>query len=233
MTPLSLQNNALQLSVALMLGAAAITPGAFAQDTTAPVAPATPPITTTAPLPPPATTEPVPADTSPKSGTKAASSGNTDNSRRFSFGPEVGVYLPTNSKTRSAFGSTWFNIGLGIGGIPQASHSGRLQFDLGLLGTSKADRQILIAPIGLSYIHALSQSTDGGPYAGISGDVFLTQLRSDSEGILSRIRGTAGGSAFVGTAFGQRGYIQARYYLLGNIRGYNLSGLNLSTGYRF
>ena len=194
---------------------------------TAPTDPAAPPPSGTVPAAPasptpPDTTKPAPPPPQP-----------AHRSRFFQFGPEAGVYLPTASKTRSAFGSDWFNIGLGVGGIQRARYGGQVQFDFGLYGTAKSDRRILIAPIGLTYRRALTKSRSVGPYAGVSADADLTQLRSDSEGIRSRIRGTPGGSVFIGTTLQDRAYLQARYFGMGKIRGYDFSGLNLSAGFRF
>ena len=224
-------------SAALACGIAPITVFAQAQAPD-PGTVTQPLVVNTAPLPPPTNapiqTAPPTDNTAPTNATAAPPADPGEHkSSRIRFGPELGAYLPTNSRTRSTFGSTWVNVGLGIGGIPRARAGGRVEFDLGLYGTSKRDRAILVAPIGVSYRRALGTGINGGPYAGASADLFLTQLRSDSEGIRSRIRGTGGGSVFLGTTFEERAYVQARYFLLGKIRGYDLSGLNLSTGYRF
>jgi hypothetical protein len=90
-----------------------------------------------------------------------------------------------------------------------------------------------MAPVGVSYRRALSQNVAFGPYIGASADLFLTQIRDDSDGIISRVRGAGGGSVFIGTRFSHSAYVQARYFLVSDVRGFDLSGVNLTTGYRF
>ena len=191
---------------------------AHAQDNTTPAAqpPATPPTPINPPPPP------------------AKNSDDDGDSGHISFGPEIGLYIPTDSKTRSAFGGTWFSVGLGLGEIRKASQSGRFQADFGLFGTSHSGgHQVYMAPLGVSYIRALNDNENSAPYVGASADIVLTQIRSDPDGIVSRIRGTGGGSVFIGEAINKKSYVQARYFLMGDVRGYNLSGVNLSYGYRF
>ena len=197
-------------------------------DPTPPVTPTPDPTATPAAAAAPAT-QTTPATTTPTTDTAPSKPAH----HRLVFGPEIGVYFPTSSKTQSAFGDAWYNFGLGLGAIQQTRSGGRFQLDFSYITQARNDKRVDIAPIGVSYRYGIGHSTTTGPYVGVSADEFLTQIRNDSAHIVSRIRGTGGGSVFIGTTFSERGYVQARYYELGSIRGYDFSGMNISTGYRF
>ena len=205
----------------------------FAQETQPPSTVPTP----TAPgdTQPPATTTPPPTTPAAATTTPATAPPSDDgpHHKRFTFGPEVGVYFPSNGKVQDAFGTAWFNFGLGIGDVQQVKNGGHLQFDFSVLAQTRGDKQIYIAPVGVSYQYGLGSKGTTGPYVGASANFVLTQLRDDDAHIVTRIRGTGGGSVFIGTSFGPRAYVQARYYGMGAIRGFNFSGFNIGTGVRF
>ena len=207
---------ALLKSVAAAVVVAALPFAGRAQTDTPP--PVTPPVT---PTPAQPTTPPTPPAVTPHK------------KPRLLFGPELGLFLPTSSHTKNTFGNSWFNYGLGLGSIQRADARGGLQFDLNIISNTRSSQRAIIAPIGVAYRHSLASNVHSGAYYGASVNYVLTQLRSDNEGILSRVRGTAGGSVFLGTTFDEKAYLQARYYAVGKVRGYDLSGLNLSLGYRF
>lgn len=238
------------LTGALTLAAAWLLPGAYAQD-----APATPPATTA-----PGGTTPAPTATDPGAPTTApdASTGTVDvpavtvpapppisstsgedsdkpKSRRFRFGPEVGVYLPTNSKTRDRFGSTWLSVGLGLGPITGVSRKGQLGFDLSLQYQQHDDNRVFLLPVGLGYRVALSQNPEAKnvPYAGVTADVYIADVRSVPDNVHSGIHEAGGGSVLVGVNFGQSGNLEARYQLVSHLQSFDFSGLSLRAGYRF
>ncbi len=220
--PFAFTSTLLTVGALTLALAASLSGTAHAQETPTTQTPTTPaPVEQAAPAPQAASTTPASEDEPKK--------------KRFVFGPEVGVYFPSSSKTQRAFGSSWFTYGIGFGAIQETRSGGRVQVDFSYLSHSKGGSRIDIAPIGVSYRYGLGHGarTETGPYIGVSGDLFLTQIREDDAHIVSRIRGTGGGTAFIGTTFGQRANVQARYYELGSIRGYNFSGMNLSAGYRF
>ena len=212
-----LAGSALLLALAL--------PAARAQTPADTPAPATTPSTvpapadTTAPqveaLPPPA-----------KSAAKRSS--------RFRFGPEVGVYLPTSSKARSQFGSSWVTLGLGLGDITRATAQGSFGFDLQILYQSRHGNHAFLAPVGVSYRRAFTETTgDTIPYYGVTADINFADIRSGDYDVHSGIRTGFGGSALLGLSFGGSGYLEARYLAVSRIKGFDLSGLNLTAGYRF
>ena len=71
------------------------------------------------------------------------------------LGPELGVYLPTNSKTRERFGSSWIDIGLSIGGLTSPRASGKFSPDIQFLTHSNNDDFVFVGLIGVDYRKAL------------------------------------------------------------------------------
>lgn len=152
---------------------------------------------------------------------------------RFRFGPEVGLYLPTSSKARSEFGSSALSLGLGIGSINKISQRGQTTFDLQIVYESKDDNHLFLAPVGIGYRKAFSQSGSVTTYAGATADVYFADLRSGRYGVHSGVRTGYGGSVLAGLNFGESGYFEARYLIVSRIKGFDLSGVNLTAGYRF
>ena len=153
--------------------------------------------------------------------------------RKFSFGPEFGAYFPNSGKARDAFGNVWYNYGFGFGTIQTAEQKGQLRFDLNVLSARRGGNYAYLAPIGVSYRQALATNRSAVPYVGVSADVVPTLIRAGNYGVESKLRLSVGASAFVGYTFGERAYIQARYYGISESAGFQLSGFGLSTGFRF
>ena len=152
---------------------------------------------------------------------------------RFRVGPEAGVYLPQSDKVRREFGSTWYTLGLGIGSIDRITTKGQTTFDLQFLYQKKDDNHAFLAPVGIGYRRAFSENAASTAYYGVTGDLYLADLRSGQENVHSGLRTGFGGSALVGVNFGDSGYLEARYLFVSRIKGFDLSGLNVTAGYRF
>ncbi len=152
---------------------------------------------------------------------------------RLRIGPEIGVFLPTSSKARSEFGSSWVSIGLGIGSIGQVPKKGQTSLDLQILYQTRGDNHAFLAPIGIGYRTALSQSGSVTTYAGVTGDIYLADLRSGAYNVHSGLRTGFGGSVLLGVNSGDSAFFEARYLGVSKIKGFDLSGLNLTAGYRF
>ena len=213
-----------QILTALAL--ALIMPAAYAQGTDTPPAP---PVVTA----PADTTTPAPAETTHPAGATAPQAQPPKKRPRFRIGPELGVYLPTSSKTRDQFGSTWVTLGLGLGSIGQITSKGQTSFDLQILYQTKDDNHVFLAPLGVGYRTAISQNGPETTYVGITADLYLADLRSADYNVHSGIRTGGGGSVLLGENFGDSGYLEARYLYVSGIKGFDLSGLNLTAGYRF
>ncbi len=159
--------------------------------------------------------------------------------RQFSIGPEVGLFLPTDSKTRNRFGDSWFSIGIGIGDIIPPRRGGDLSLDLNVISQAGDNRHAYLIPVGVQYRQALnrSQSVNSAssvvPYIGVSADVVFADVRSPIDDAHSGLRTTGGGSVFIGTSLTSRAFVEARYLAVGSTEHFNLSGFDLSAGFRF
>lgn len=159
---------------------------------------------------------------------------NEASQKRLRFGPQIGFYLPSSKRAQDRFGKTWSNIGFGIGNISDIHRDRRLALDISFISNSRGDAKIFLAPIGLAYSIGLGDQTRStAAYTGISANLVVASLRSDRDRLPTRTSATGGASAFLGTRFGESAYIEARYNALGKIRGFDLSGFNLTAGYRF
>ena len=202
-------------ALALMLAMPALAQTA-ATDTTAPpvnTVPSTAPETTA-----PETTAPAPA---PKS------------SNRFRIGPEVGVFFLTSGKARSQFGNSAISLGIGLGSIAQATTRGRLALDLQIQYQTKNGNHLFLAPLGIAYRKALNQGGPNVAYAGVTADLDFVDIRSADYNVHSGVRTAFGASPLIGVSFGDSGFLEARYLYVSRVKGFDLSGLNLSAGYRF
>lgn len=187
---------------------------------------------------PPDMTPPTPGATTPGGTASGTGEGGTETlpakkSNRFQIGPEVGVYLPTSSKTRSEFGGSWLTIGLGLGSINQVKSQGQVAFDLQVLYQSKNGNHVFLAPVGVSYRTAVSQSGGNTVYVGAAADLYLADLRAQDYDVHSGLRTGFGGSVLAGVNFGDSAFLEARYLAVSQIKSFDLSGLDLTAGYRF
>ena len=217
-------------ALALMLAM----PAALAQMPDTPAAPPAPTDTT-----PPATPAPVnptpstaPQTTAPETPAPAPEPA-SKKSNRFRIGPEVGVYFLTSSKARNQFGNSAISLGLGLGSIAQASTRGRLALDLQVQYQTRNGNHMFLAPLGVAYRKALNEGGPNVAYVGATVDLDFVDLRSGDYNVHSGVRTAFGASPLIGVSFGDSGFLEARYLYVSRIKGFDLSGLNLSAGFRF
>ncbi len=219
------------LALMLALPAAAQTPTDTPPAATAPAVPA--PDTTTNPTPStapatPSTTEPVDASPPP-----APPQPEAKHRPRFRLGPEVGVFFLTSGKARSQFGNSAVSIGLGLGSIAQASTQGRMALDLQIQYQTRGGNHLFIAPLGIAYRKALNAGGPNVAYVGATVDLDFVDIRSGDYNVHSGVRTAFGASPLIGISFGDSGFLEARYLYVSRVKGFDLSGLNLSAGFRF
>ena len=154
-------------------------------------------------------------------------------SSRFRVGPEVGVYFLTSSKARSQFGNSAVSIGFGLGSIARASTQGKVALDLQVQYQTKNGNHLFLAPLGVAYRKALNQGTTNAAYVGVTADLDFVDIRSSDYNVHSGVRTAFGASPLIGVSFGDSGFLEARYLYVSRVKGFDLSGLNLSAGYRF
>lgn len=178
------------------------------------------------------TSAPPPAPASPQSPPQPPpSQANEPHRIRIQVGPQIGTYIPTSAKTRDRFGDAWLIVGVGLGSTSEVHPDHHFTLDLQAVSTSRSGAQAIVAPIGLSY--AVSFGSGSRTFAGVSADAVIAYLRSDKDHLPSRTRFTGGGGLFVGERFSEHGYIEARYNAFAPVRGFDLSGVNLTLGLRF
>ncbi len=193
---------------------------------------------------PPATTATAPTDTAPVNPTPSTAPQTTapepppapepqKKRNRFRIGPEIGVYFLTSSKARSQFGNSAISLGLGLGSIAQASTRGRLALDLQVQYQTRSGNHMFLAPLGIAYRRALNQGGPNVAYVGATVDLDFVDIRSGDYNVHSGVRTAFGASPLIGVSFGDSGFLEARYLYVSRIKGFDLSGLNLSAGYRF
>jgi hypothetical protein len=102
-----------------------------------------------------------------------------------------------------------------------------------VLNHRKDDADAWLIPLGLAYRHPLGSGLGGGPYAGGSLNLLVTDLHSPADNVPWKLRLGAGASAIFGSTFGNSGYLEARYMITNKVAGFDLSGLSLSGGARF
>jgi hypothetical protein len=184
-----------------------------------------------------------PSTASPQGSTSSAPGASSAPGSKHGFkipelGINLGIFVPSDAKTRNRFGSVWTGIGLGIGKIYMPSGGGSFGLDLGLSGETSGSNYAYIAPVGVSYRRAFSaaQVKSGDtfiPYFGFTADLVGVDLRSPQDNVHPNVQFTVGGSASIGTTIGKSGFAEARYAEIGRVEGFDLSGVGLTVGVRF
>ena len=194
---------------------------------------------------------------------------------RIDVGPNIGVYIPTSSKTRSQFGSTWWDYGVGFG-LNRVRTAGGFRPDLHILSQAADGNRFFIGLVGVEYRKALlfgmrrpqtpsGKNGDGNaqpqggsgkpgdgngappenpvpakpklpyllPYFGFSADLAVGDLRDVGDDVHSGVRTGFSGTAFLGVNIGRGFYFETRYREVTQFKGFDLSGLNFTAGYRF
>jgi len=155
--------------------------------------------------------------------------------KHFVFGVNGGLYIPTDSKTRDRFGSSGFSIGPGFGAVRRVKNKGITSLSLSFISMEKGDNKFYMLPIGLQYARPLGWHKDAKlhPYYGLSLNAVPAKIRSRPDNVDTGIKLGYGGSAFVGTTIGRHAFVEGRYLLISKIDTFDLSGFDVSVGYRF
>lgn len=156
----------------------------------------------------------------------------TRRERKRVIGVDAGIFYPSGGKTRDRFGNSWLHVGVGLGAIRAPSVKGRLSVNYSLLYRSRGSNHALIVPIGVQYRRAV-KFRPVYLYAGATAGIVFTHLRSVQDNVAGGLRTTPGGSVFVGTTLSNSAFLEARYLAIGQVRGFNLSGISLGVEIRF
>jgi len=159
--------------------------------------------------------------------------------KRLVFGINAGLFMPTDSKTRDRFGSTWWSAGIGIGAIPRVTGHGSWNLDLRTqYQKGDGDAHVFVGNLGLEYRRRFDTSADGGkkdytPFYGLSADAVFADVKSPLDKVSGGFRVVPGASAFIGTNIGRQEFVTLRYDAIADVKSFNFSGVELSAGVRF
>jgi hypothetical protein len=67
------------------------------------------------------------------------------------IGPDVSTYLPSNARTQSRFGSSWFGVGVGLGRPADLKPGGRLEPDFGFMIDAHDENNLFAGLLGVGY----------------------------------------------------------------------------------
>lgn len=152
--------------------------------------------------------------------------------QRPRVGLTIGQYRYTSAQTRDTFGGNSFSISPTYSRPREADTKGHLRFDFSFNSSSNGDNRLIMVPLGVGY-RRTAGAGETLPYFGGSLNLAPIYLKVPDQNIGGKLSLAAGGSAFVGVQFQQRYTLEARYFLLSKVRGYDVSGLNFSLGARF
>jgi hypothetical protein len=152
---------------------------------------------------------------------------------RFTFGPDLGLYLPTKNLVKDRFGDNWFSLGIGFGQYETAPMAGRIGFNLSFFTNKHNSNTAFLIPIGVQYRKGLTQGKSATPYVGAEGDLVISDIHSATDNVKWGVRTSAGASAFAGVDFGTSARLEVQYRGFTDIAGYDFSGTNLVAGFRF
>lgn len=152
---------------------------------------------------------------------------------RFSIGPDVGVYFPTDSKIKSVFGSSIFGFGLHFGGADLAQKSG-FGGDIGLVSAQKNGSDFYAFQLMGKYEKYFGHPHTKGfvPYAEVSAGLAYADYKINYGG------GHFAAKVILPTAKFEAGFLYHRdfkfsieYDLFGPTNGFRFDGLTLKATY--
>ncbi|MDR2180697.1 MAG: hypothetical protein LBP21_10345 [Synergistaceae bacterium] len=149
----------------------------------------------------------------------------------FFLSPVITGYFPTDSSVESAFGSSWWGIGVSLnmetltGGVEAAGL--RLAPYFGLYHGEKHDNDAWIIPIGIQGRWGLSEHGSLRSYAGIGVAGYAIKLDDRSAGIDTGWKSAFGGRVMLGVDITRWFNVEAAYNIVSDVKDYDLSGFSL------
>lgn len=165
-----------------------------------------------------------------------------EDKKPFLLSPTAGWYLPTSSKTRNAFGDSWFGFGVALNlGALGFENTGfevakvRLYPYLGYINGSKGDNAAHIVPLGLEARWNLAHEEESviKPYVGLGAAVYGVKFHNRGAGVESNWRGAYGGRMLVGTDITKWFNLEASYNLISKVKDYDFSGFSINAKITF
>lgn len=148
--------------------------------------------------------------------------------RHWIIMPAIGTYLPTSSKTKDRFGSSWPNIGFVMGMGVQDRIYDKLAIHIDGITRKSGDNHAYMFPLGVIYTTRSISPKPFSTWFGGSADVYIMNIRSIEDSVDTgwKMSGV-GGSVFAGVDISNHVSIKASYLVTPKTEGLDLSGTNL------
>jgi hypothetical protein len=152
--------------------------------------------------------------------------------RQSRIGVELGYTRFNSRQTSDTFGGNGISISPAFGSFRSGTKQGVTQPDFGLNISRGNGNTLIIVPIGERYTKSLGEGA-ARPYVGASLNLAPTYSKIQTLGLGGRTSLAVGGSALAGINFGNRFNLEARYFALSKVRGYDISHFEFGAGLRF
>lgn len=150
----------------------------------------------------------------------------------FRPGVEVGYFRFNSGATGDTFGGNGISISPAFGSIRAATKHGDIRPDFSLNYSHSNGNTLAFVPVGARYVVGLSDKANQ-PYVGASLNAVPSYTKIDTLNEGGKFSLGVGGSAFAGYNFGNRFNLEARYFQISKVRGFDLSHFEVSAGVRF
>lgn len=152
------------------------------------------------------------------------------------LGVDGGVFFPSSSKTKKAFGSSFTSIGPGLGSVRVGRR--RLSPDIDIMRQDKNGNDATVVFAGAKILQPLTRALPEGnvtgfmPYGGFGLNLTYADVDAPAFGVNDSGFGI-GASAIIGASFGRHFFAEGRYRLATKAADFNFSGGFLGIGVRF
>lgn len=154
----------------------------------------------------------------------------------LSLAPRTGYFVPSSAKTKDRFGDSWGLLTLDVKLGLSKDIDNRNQLYLGTeniyVARKNNNGHLYSIPVGVRFTHRLSDDASAA-YIGFGAAQYFVDIESKQDNINANWHNTFGGNVFIGKRIGRNGFVQANYDIIRDIEGFNVSGLNISTGIGF
>ena len=148
--------------------------------------------------------------------------------RRLVLMPSFNSYAPSDSKTQDRFGSSWQSIGLAVAYKTRNMDPRKIEFRLDGIAQKSSLTSAYVFPVGLGLNKILSSSKSLTTYAGATANLYIAKVKSIPDAVDTGWQLKGGAGALMGANLGQKLNVQASYYLIPKLGGFDLSGFNVS-----
>lgn len=160
--------------------------------------------------------------------------------RPFFLSPTASLYMPTDGKTKDAFGKTWSGFGVAINTAafgwekPGFEVAGVVLTPfIGYYHADRRDNDAHIIPVGLETRWTLADNGSFQPYAGLGLSVSAVKFDDHDAGVKTGWKAAAGGRFVLGADIGRWLNIQAAYNLMDDVENYDFSGFSIGAKISF